>query len=109
LGKGKEIELSHGAEVILKKKIAGKEKIAYVYEEWTNGEEPETTEMQRLYRVGDILGQGSFAKVYTGEDRNTGRKVAVKVIEKNKIQLIQSTRNCDLMDEVTLNNNNSKF
>ena len=29
-----------------------------------------------------------------------GDEVAIKIIDKNKVQLIQSTRNCNLMDEV---------
>jgi hypothetical protein len=32
LGKGRKVELIHGAEVVLKKKILGKQKISYVYQ-----------------------------------------------------------------------------
>ncbi|KAL8258842.1 hypothetical protein R6Q59_026795 [Mikania micrantha] len=37
------------------------------------------------YEVGRLLGCGAFAKVYYARDINTGRSVAVKVINKHKI------------------------
>jgi len=35
-----------------------------------------------LFTFGDCLGQGSFAKVYSGEHRQTKNRVAIKVIDK---------------------------
>lgn len=35
---------------------------------------------------GDCLGQGSFAKVYSAFDKEFGRTVAVKVLDKQKLK-----------------------
>lgn len=38
-----------------------------------------------MFAFGDCLGQGSFAKVYSAFDKNLGKTVAVKVLDKKKL------------------------
>jgi len=103
-----ETPLVDGAELVLKKKHMGKERIAFVFLEVKESmPHVHADDLIRKYKVdSSLLGQGSFAKVYKGEKRlpdgNFGASVAVKVIDKNKVQLIQSTRNCNLLDEVEI-------
>ncbi len=37
------------------------------------------------YELGDTLGEGTFAKVKHGKNKETGEIVAIKVIDKEKI------------------------
>lgn len=38
--------------------------------------------LEDYYLVGEVLGQGSFAKVHRGVDRETGEEVAIKIVSK---------------------------
>uniref|UniRef100_A0A6T6CJP5 non-specific serine/threonine protein kinase n=2 Tax=Compsopogon caeruleus TaxID=31354 RepID=A0A6T6CJP5_9RHOD len=40
--------------------------------------------VEEFYELGTMIGEGAFAKVFTGLDKNTLEKFAIKVIEKNK-------------------------
>lgn len=42
-------------------------------------------QITKLFIFGDFLGQGSFAKVYSGEERSSERRVAIKVLDKEKL------------------------
>lgn len=39
--------------------------------------------VEHFYTMGDVLGEGAFAKVRLAEDKNTKEKCAIKVIKKN--------------------------
>lgn len=39
-----------------------------------------------LYTKGDLLGQGSFGKVYKGKTKNTEELVAIKYIDKKAMK-----------------------
>ncbi|KAG8075563.1 hypothetical protein GUJ93_ZPchr0006g42167 [Zizania palustris] len=41
--------------------------------------------MEDRYKMGMLLGEGSFAKVYLAVDNSTGEEVAIKVMEKEKL------------------------
>jgi serine/threonine protein kinase len=41
-------------------------------------------DINEYYNYGEKLGEGKFGKVYSGENKKTGEKVAIKVIEKGK-------------------------
>eukprot|EP01083_Nonionella_stella_P285590 972175_1 len=45
----------------------------------------QTVSISRYYELGDILGKGSFAHVCKAKEKLSGRKVAVKIIEKKII------------------------
>ncbi|KAI3676374.1 hypothetical protein L1987_85980 [Smallanthus sonchifolius] len=46
---------------------------------------PEANSLFGKYDVGKLLGCGAFAKVYHARDINTGRSVAIKIINKSRI------------------------
>ncbi|XP_055831126.1 CBL-interacting protein kinase 2-like [Solanum dulcamara] len=51
--------------------------------------------LMQKYELGRLLGQGNFGKVYYGRDLNSGESVAIKVIDKEKVQkagLIEQTK-----------------
>lgn len=37
------------------------------------------------YSLNDRLGQGAFAEVYKGKNKNTGEEVAIKVIKRSAL------------------------
>ena len=41
--------------------------------------------LERLYRVGDVLGKGGFGTVYSGQRRKDGMSVAIKHIARSKV------------------------
>lgn len=41
--------------------------------------------LERLYRVGEILGKGGFGTVYSGTRRKDGMAVAIKHIARSKV------------------------
>ncbi|XP_049354663.1 CBL-interacting protein kinase 18-like [Solanum verrucosum] len=42
--------------------------------------------LMQKYELGRLLGQGNFGKVYYGRDLKSGQTVAIKVIDKEKVQ-----------------------
>ncbi|XP_051135360.1 CBL-interacting protein kinase 5-like [Andrographis paniculata] len=50
--------------------------------------------LMQKYEVGKLIGQGSFAKVHHARDVKTGRSVAIKIIDKEKIEKV------GLMDQI---------
>lgn len=41
--------------------------------------------LQKYYKKGELIGEGSFAKVHRYKNKRTGQKVAVKTIPKSKL------------------------
>jgi serine/threonine protein kinase len=39
-------------------------------------------DLYRYYKIGDMLGEGAFAKVYLGSDTETGEQFAIKIVQK---------------------------
>jgi len=55
------------------------------------------------YKIGDELGSGAFAQVKLAVCRSTGKKFAIKIVDKNKFRLKNhSTRPNALKDEVNI-------
>ncbi|KAG9158582.1 hypothetical protein Leryth_025899, partial [Lithospermum erythrorhizon] len=44
--------------------------------------------LMQKYKVGKLLGRGTFAKVYHARSLKTGQNVAIKVINKSKVQKV---------------------
>ena len=42
--------------------------------------------LERLYRVGDLIGKGGFGTVYGGHRKKDGLQVAIKHIARAKVQ-----------------------
>ncbi|KAK4718266.1 hypothetical protein R3W88_016604 [Solanum pinnatisectum] len=47
--------------------------------------------LMQKYELGRLLGQGNFGKVYYGRDLESGQTVAIKVIDKEKVQKVGLT------------------
>ena len=45
----------------------------------------QTVSIRKFYKLGEVLGKGSFAEVVAAKEKATGRQVAVKMIEKKVI------------------------
>jgi len=45
----------------------------------------QTVSIRKFYSLGDVLGKGSFAEVVEATEKSSGRKMAVKIIEKKVI------------------------
>ncbi|CAB4394521.1 unnamed protein product [Rhizophagus irregularis] len=50
------------------------------------GPQPESHEKKKYYKIGKTLGSGTYGSVKEATKITTGRKVAIKVINKNKIR-----------------------
>lgn len=46
-------------------------------------ERAKTRDVNMYYKPGDLLGEGAFAKVYYGTDKETSEKVAIKKVDKD--------------------------
>jgi serine/threonine protein kinase len=49
--------------------------------------------LERLYRVGEVLGKGGFGTVYAGHRRKDGMAVAIKHIARSKVGEMEMVRN----------------
>lgn len=45
------------------------------------------------FSFAQLIGSGSYANVYKGEDRETGRAVAIKMIDRKKISAVDYLMN----------------
>jgi len=109
IAKGTPVELSDGTEIVVKKPFKGGPKIAYVFVVYPKDVDlppAEYINLQRKYKISfqesDVLGHGSFAKVYKGTSRCTNQLVAVKVVEKKKVSLVTSSRPHAIEDEFNI-------
>eukprot|EP00658_Telonema_sp_P-2_P054826 TRINITY_DN43606_c0_g1_i4.p1 TRINITY_DN43606_c0_g1~~TRINITY_DN43606_c0_g1_i4.p1 ORF type:complete len:433 (-),score=93.18 TRINITY_DN43606_c0_g1_i4:40-1338(-) len=106
LKRGDTVELVDGTEIVVKRKANNTpDKIGFVFLVHPANEpiEPGMLELKRKYQFDQghesFLGQGSFAKVYKGIDRDSRRPVAIKVVEKKKLMLVTSSRDQHFEDE----------
>eukprot|EP01104_Vermistella_antarctica_P017521 TRINITY_DN6213_c0_g1_i1.p1 TRINITY_DN6213_c0_g1~~TRINITY_DN6213_c0_g1_i1.p1 ORF type:complete len:517 (-),score=183.77 TRINITY_DN6213_c0_g1_i1:30-1580(-) len=97
LGKGNRTLLKHGDKVSF---IWEKEKFAveFMFQEMTGDGDDEDMadegmqEVHKNYDIRDQIGSGSFSVVKLGVHKRTGKKVAVKIIDKKKYWHMAKTR-----------------
>lgn len=58
--------------------------------------------VEKEYRIGDLLGAGAFAKVFVGTHKLRNQKVAIKRVDKHKFALINTARADILETEVQI-------
>eukprot|EP01023_Acetabularia_acetabulum_P039990 TRINITY_DN3864_c0_g1_i8.p1 TRINITY_DN3864_c0_g1~~TRINITY_DN3864_c0_g1_i8.p1 ORF type:complete len:487 (+),score=87.31 TRINITY_DN3864_c0_g1_i8:147-1607(+) len=54
-----------------------------------NNQQPFRKETLKGYKLGKIIGRGGFSQVLVGTHKLSGRKIAIKVIEKSKLMSVQ--------------------
>eukprot|EP01064_Diplonema_japonicum_P001799 TRINITY_DN11209_c0_g2_i3.p1 TRINITY_DN11209_c0_g2~~TRINITY_DN11209_c0_g2_i3.p1 ORF type:complete len:428 (+),score=120.17 TRINITY_DN11209_c0_g2_i3:40-1323(+) len=94
LGKGEEAELCHGDEVLLvksKKENLQQFDMGFVVNDLQKADEAQLKrDVAAYYFLDDIIGKGAYAEVRRATNRATGTQVAVKVINRKKIELLSN-------------------
>mmetsp|Transcript_19089 Transcript_19089/g.26706 ORF Transcript_19089/g.26706 Transcript_19089/m.26706 type:complete len:441 (+) Transcript_19089:196-1518(+) len=100
--KKEEILLVDGAEIILVPKLPGSKKISFNL--FLYKKAPKILSGPELkYHIRDVLGSGAFATVKLCVDRKSGKKYAIKIVDKNKFKMKNhSNRPNVLQDEVKI-------
>jgi len=105
IGKNHSLLLTNGAEITLIQKTDHTTPLTYIYQEVNKADQKKEVEEggpETKYDVRETLGSGNFAVVKLCIQRSTGKRFAIKVIDKKKYLKHANSRKGSLMDEVNI-------
>eukprot|EP01119_Soliformovum_irregulare_P012061 TRINITY_DN3104_c0_g1_i2.p1 TRINITY_DN3104_c0_g1~~TRINITY_DN3104_c0_g1_i2.p1 ORF type:complete len:507 (+),score=139.31 TRINITY_DN3104_c0_g1_i2:99-1619(+) len=100
IGKGAKKILENGAEVMLLPPREGHDGVRYLYQYFGKVQNREESPLD-AYDIREELGSGNFAKVKLAVHKGTGKRYAVKVVDKKRT-LKQTQKQDAMMAEVTI-------
>jgi hypothetical protein len=79
--------IKNSSQLSLKNKTAIDENVPIISTPFTptNQSDNKYPELEKLFKVGKTCGNGGFSKVKMASDLLTGRKVAIKIVDKEKV------------------------
>eukprot|EP01114_Cavostelium_apophysatum_P013992 TRINITY_DN3508_c0_g1_i1.p1 TRINITY_DN3508_c0_g1~~TRINITY_DN3508_c0_g1_i1.p1 ORF type:complete len:541 (+),score=161.53 TRINITY_DN3508_c0_g1_i1:317-1939(+) len=103
LGTGKTQTLRNGAEITFALRRSDAEPgISYIFNLCGDKKEKADKSVEDKYDIRETLGTGNFASVKLAIEKSTGKRFAMKVIDKKKYMKNAASRKDALMDEVTI-------
>eukprot|EP01047_Picozoa_sp_COSAG01_P047008 COSAG01_NODE_4453_length_5006_cov_123.183819_5_plen_69_part_01 len=57
-------------------------------------------DIRKLYALGNVLGEGTYGSVSVAEEAGSGRRVALKAIEKVAVETSMITNEVDMMQRL---------
>eukprot|EP01117_Protostelium_nocturnum_P007608 TRINITY_DN2723_c1_g1_i4.p1 TRINITY_DN2723_c1_g1~~TRINITY_DN2723_c1_g1_i4.p1 ORF type:complete len:517 (-),score=201.63 TRINITY_DN2723_c1_g1_i4:49-1599(-) len=108
VGKGNSLVIKNGDEITIIQERKDEPALSYIFKDLKKNQEESTVMTDegpfKDYEILESLGSGNFAVVKLGIQKKTGKKVAIKIIDKKKHLRQTSARKAQeaLMDEVEI-------